>query len=86
MHLSEVARLREQIELQLEAMQSGLRGLAYGISRHAFIFERMERVGAYQDILAEYVGERSANQIVFNIYVEVMEHEQVNNKEPCVDT
>jgi hypothetical protein len=46
----------------------------------------MERVGAYQDILAEYVGERSANQIVFNIYVEVMEHEQANNKEPCADT
>jgi hypothetical protein len=86
MHLSEVARLREQIELQLEAMQSGLRGLAYGISRHAFIFERMERVGAYQDILAEYVGERSANQIVFNIYVEVMEHGQSSNKALCADT
>ena len=86
MHLSEVARLREQIELQLEAMQYGLRGLASGTARHAFIFERMERVGAYQDTLAEYVGEHTANQIVCNIYVKVMESEQSSSKVPCVDT
>ena len=67
-------------------MQSGLRGLTCGTSRHAFIFERMERVGAYQDILAEYVGEHIANQIVCNIYVEVMEREQSSSKVPCADT
>jgi hypothetical protein len=86
MHLSEVARLREQIELQLEAMQYGLRGLASGTARHAFIFERMERVGEYQDVLAEYLGEHIANQIVCNIYVEVMECEQSSSKVPCADT
>lgn len=86
MHLSEVARLRKQIELQLEAMQYGLQGLASGTARHAFIFERMERVGGYQDVLAEYVGEHIANQIVCNIYVEVMEREQSSSKVPYADT
>ena len=86
MYSSEVARLREQIELQLEAMQSGLRGLAYGRARHAFIFKCMERVGAYQDGLTKYIGENGADQTVFNIYVKVMEHEQSSNKAPCTDT
>lgn len=80
MHASEIARLREQIELQLEAMQRGLRGLASGRARHAFIYKRMECVGEYQDALAEYVGEHTASQIVCETYVEVMERElSINN-------
>lgn len=86
MHTSEVARLREQIELQLEAMQRGLHGLASGTARHAFIYERMERVGVYQDELAQFVGEHAANQIVCNTYVEVMEREQLDNTLICADT
>ena len=76
MYTSEVARLREQIELQLEAMQRGLQGLASGTARHAFIYEGMERIGAYQDTLAEEVGEQAANQIVCGLYADVMEREQ----------
>ncbi len=45
----------------------------------------MERVGGYQDVLAEYVGEHIANQMVCNIYVEVMEREQSSSKAPCAD-
>lgn len=66
---SEVARLRRQIELELEALQQGMHGFAAGTSRHSFIRKRMDRVGDYQDKLAQKVGEETANQIVYSIYV-----------------
>ncbi len=40
---SEVARLMHRIDLEREAAQQGLTGLAYGTARHAFITARMER-------------------------------------------
>ncbi len=76
MNQSEVAQLRQQIELQLEAMQRGMQGLATGTARHAFIYARMESIGAYQDRLAEQVGESTANHIVCHLYIEVMERAQ----------
>ena len=45
MNQSEVARLREQIELQIEAMQRGMHGFSTGATRHAFIRARLERLG-----------------------------------------
>ncbi len=76
MSQSEVARLRQQIELQLEAMRLGMSGLASGKARHAFIRAQMDRIGASQDTLARHVGEGVANQIVCNLYMEVMEREK----------
>jgi hypothetical protein len=73
MNQSEVARLREQIELQLQAMQQGLHGLASGTARHAFIQARMQRIGAYQDDLARQIGEQEADQLLWNLYTGVME-------------
>lgn len=70
---SEIARLRRQIEAQLVAMRHGLAGLSAGSARHAFITARMERIGAYQDGLADEVGESAANQLVYNLYSEVMD-------------
>jgi hypothetical protein len=66
---SEVARLRRQIELELEAVQRGLYGLASGTARHEFIRKRMNRVETYQGQLAQKVGEDTANQMVYNMYV-----------------
>lgn len=40
---SEVASLMHRIDLEREAAQRGLTGLAYGIARHDFITARMER-------------------------------------------
>ncbi len=40
---SEVASLMQRIDLEREAAQQGLTGLAYGIARHDFITARMER-------------------------------------------
>ncbi len=73
---SEVARLHQQIELQLEAMRLGMSGLATGRARHAFIRAQMDHIGACQDELATYVGERIANQVICSLYVEVMERER----------
>lgn len=67
---SEVARLREQIELQIQAMQQGLHGLASGSARHAFIHARMQRIGEYQGDLARHVGEQEADQLLLNLYAD----------------
>jgi hypothetical protein len=40
---SEVASLMQRIDLEREAAQQGLTGLAYGTARHDFIIARMER-------------------------------------------
>jgi hypothetical protein len=73
---SDVARLHQQIELQLEAMQRGMSGLARGRARHAFIRAQMDRIGACQDELAARVGERIADQLICSLYIEVLERER----------
>jgi hypothetical protein len=70
---SEIARLRQQIEIQLVAMRRGLSGLSAGSTRHAFINARMERIGAYQNGLADQLGENTADMLVYNLYNEIMD-------------
>ncbi len=70
---SEVAQLKQQIESELVSMQRGLNGLALGTARHSFIHARMERVSTCQDILAQYLGEHAATQIVCQMYTHSME-------------
>lgn len=72
-HVSEVACLRQQIETQLLAMKQGLSGLSSGSARHAFINARMERIGVYQGRLADQLGERAADLLIYNIYSEIMD-------------
>ncbi len=50
---SEVARLMRQIDQEYEAAQRGLYGLAEGTSRHDFITQKMERIGAMNMRLIE---------------------------------
>ena len=72
MHMSEVARAREEIELQLEAMQRGLYSFASGTARHAFVRARMDRIGEYQQKLTDCIGEQDADQLVCRLYSEKM--------------
>jgi hypothetical protein len=72
MYESEVARLRRQIETELEAMQRGLYGLALGTARHEFIRKRMERLGRCQRQLALQVGEEQAGQLLYTMYLQVV--------------
>ncbi len=70
--VSEVARLRQQIADELEAMQRGFKGFAAGVARHEFIQARMERIGGSQEELAEYVGQDDAATMVCKLYIDTM--------------
>jgi nicotinic acid phosphoribosyltransferase len=70
---SEVAQLRQQIELEMDAMRGALSGFALGTARHAFIQAKMERIGTCQHSLAHHIGVDAANQLVCSLYMETME-------------
>ncbi len=72
---SEIARLRQQIELELDAMHRGMTGVALGTTRHAFIQARMERIEACHDTLAQQIGKTEAIQLVYQLYVQKMEQD-----------
>ncbi|GCE23291.1 hypothetical protein [Dictyobacter kobayashii] len=71
--MSEIAQLRQQIELELVAMRRGLSGLSCGSARHAFIHARMDRIGEWQDSLAHHLGENDATMVVCELYIQAME-------------
>ena len=61
---SEIARLMQQISEANEAAYQALYGLAVGVSRHAFITARMERIGECHEALKALVGEHEANMLL----------------------
>lgn len=69
-HVSEVARLRQSIEEEIEAMHRGFSAVAAGTARHEFIKSRMERIGSQQDQLAEHVGSSTAANMVCELYID----------------
>lgn len=66
--VSEVARLRAQIEAERESAYLARAGFAVGTSKHAFITARMNRIGGYQHELAALVGEQEAQAIVCAVF------------------
>jgi folate-dependent phosphoribosylglycinamide formyltransferase PurN len=72
---SEVARIRQQIELELAAMRLGLSGLSAGTARHQFIEAKMQRLGKYEEQLAEHIGKTKAEQVYCQAYMRVMEEQ-----------
>ena len=60
---SEVSRLLSQIELEYEAAQQGLHGIAVTAS-HQFITARMERIAECYALLVKQVGEQTAANLV----------------------
>ena len=68
MSSSEVARLREQVELEYEAMMQGLTGFAEGSAMHEFISARMARIEGYHGELTKELGESEATQIICDLY------------------
>lgn len=71
MSSSDVARLREQVELEYEAMMRGLTGFAEGSAMHAFISARMARVEGYHGQLTKEIGEDEATEIICDLYNKV---------------
>lgn len=68
MGTSDVAHLREQVELEYEAMVRGLTGFAEGSAMHEFISARMARIESYHAKLTKEVGENEATQIICELY------------------
>jgi hypothetical protein len=66
-NVSEVARLRQQIEVEYLAASQGLTGLACGTSQHSFITARMENLGACHEKLIALVGSQEAIQIMAEV-------------------
>lgn len=69
--MSEVARLRQQIELECEAMRRALTSYAM-VASHAMITHKYERLGTYQEQLASLVDEQEAMQTVVETYIRVI--------------
>lgn len=66
--ISEVARLRAQIEAERQSAYLARSGFAFGASKHKFITARMERIGGYQNELSALVGEQEAQAIVYAVF------------------
>lgn len=69
---SEVARLRQQIEDECEAMSQAMNGFANTAS-HEFIQQRYENMGAARNDLARFVGEEEASEIMTRAYSRKMD-------------
>ena len=62
---SEVAQLREKIELEIQAMRSGLTGYA-AVSRHDIINRKYDQLGTYVEQLHQHIGKAKAMEVVIN--------------------
>jgi hypothetical protein len=70
---SAVARLLKQIDLEFEAAQLGMSGLAEGTARHDFINARMDQVGVFETQLATHIGKNEANRLICEHYVKIIQ-------------
>lgn len=61
---SEIALLKEQIEREYDAVNSGLHGLTSGAARHVFIHARMQNIQLYHRRLRALVGENAADDVL----------------------
>ncbi len=73
---SEVARLKAQIEAEIQAAQWALYGASLGAAQHQFITCRMERMGILHEELKELVGEEEGIRLL----VQVMDSNSAANK------
>ena len=71
---SEIARIRQQIELESAAMRLALFGFATA-ARHEFISQKYDAIGKCQEKLRTLVGEEEATEITVQTYNHVMERD-----------
>jgi hypothetical protein len=62
--MSDVARLKLQIDQEYEAAYRGLYGLASGAACHQFIHRKMERIHRYYQELVIQIGEDAADEML----------------------
>ena len=73
---SEVARLKAQIEAEIQAAHWALHGVSLGTAQHQFITCRMERMGMLHEELKELVGEEESLRLL----LQVMDHNSATAK------
>lgn len=71
MSMSEIARIREQIELECQAL-ANLK-LFSAVASHRSISHRYENLDQHREQLSALVGEQEATKIVVDIYNEQVE-------------
>lgn len=64
---SQVARLRQQIELECEAIRLAMFGYAM-VSSHEVINRKYKALDEYRNQLADHVGEEAATSIIVETY------------------
>jgi hypothetical protein len=69
--MSEIARIRKQIELECEAMRLALSGYAV-VASHDIINHRYDALGRQQIALEKIVGTEEANRIVYETYENII--------------
>jgi hypothetical protein len=69
--MSEVARLRRQIEQECEALRLALHGYAV-VSSHEIIQHKYNALGRHQEELEQLVDKEEAGRIVAETYMRVM--------------
>ena len=69
--MSEIARIRQQIELECEAMRLALFGYA-AVASHDLINHRYDALGREQIALEKIVGTEEANRIVYETYEKII--------------
>ena len=73
MEETQVARIREEIEEQCEAMRQGLSELIDDAVRRNFIKSQAELITVSMEHLAEYVGQPEAIRFVVEAYMRVVD-------------
>ncbi|MFL5628696.1 MAG: hypothetical protein ACJ788_24205 [Ktedonobacteraceae bacterium] len=72
---SEIARIRQQIERETQAMQLAMNGFAT-VARHEFISHTYDAIGKCQQRLETLVGEEEATDMTVQTYNQVMDSEE----------
>ena len=68
---SEVARIREQIRLECEALERMQYGFAI-VGTHQSILARYNRLGEHQQRLSQHIGEEAATRELIRTYMEII--------------
>lgn len=69
--MSEIARIRAQIERECEAMRLALYGYAT-VASHTVIEQKYDSLGKHREDLEKHVGPEEAGKIVIEIYTKVI--------------
>ncbi len=69
--MSEIARIREQIERECEAMNRALYGYAT-VASHKIIEQKYNNLGRHRESLEKHVSKEEAGKILIEIYTKVI--------------